>query len=115
TTNNTQKPKTSISPLFLNMTAKEKKKISKQPSYEEFLQLCKDADNLIQDLLKGPSRLQGKRPSNLKSAAIWYLARQRKLNVTLNDLYHIYKSYQEALIEIHKIIKKEASQQQTQE
>jgi len=79
--------------------------------FEEFLKLCKDADQLITNLLKGPSKLQGRRPKNLKAAAVWYLAKRRGLNVTLNHLYQIYGVYQPRLIEIHKIIEKEAAQQ----
>jgi hypothetical protein len=94
------------------MTAKELNKISKPIIYNEFLQLCKDADNLILKLLEAHSKLQGRRPKNLKAAAIWHLARQRQLYVTSNHLYQIYGIYQPMLIEIRKIIEKEAAQQQ---
>jgi hypothetical protein len=95
------------------MTTKDLNKISKPITYNEFLQLCKDADNLIIKLLKSHSHLQGRRPKNLKAAAIWYLARKRQLYVTSNHLYQIYGIYQPMLIEIRKIIDKEAVQQQT--
>ena len=81
--------------------------------FKEFLQLCKDADQLITSLLKGPSRLQGRRPKNLKAAAIWYLARKRGLRVTFNHFYQIYGVYQPRLIEIHKIVEKEAAKTPT--
>lgn len=83
-----------------------------KPTFEEFLQLCKDADELILKLLKARSKLQGRRPKTIKAAAIYHLARQKGLNITLNDLYHIYGVYQPRVIEVHKIIDKEASQQQ---
>lgn len=93
------------------MTAKELNTISKQPTYKEFLQLCKKADQLINNILKGPSRLQGRRPKTIKAAAIWHLAKQKDIDITMNHLYIIYGVYQPRLIEVHKIIEKEAKRQ----
>jgi len=69
--------------------------------FEEFLDLCRDADRLL-DSLK--PRLQGRAPRNLKPAAIHLLARKRGQNVTMHHLYTIYGIRQARLIEIKKLI-----------
>jgi hypothetical protein len=79
-----------------------------KPTYKEFLQLCKDADELIRELPKGPSKLQSKHRNTIKAAAVWHLAQQRGLHITSNDIFHIYGIYQPKLIEIRKLINKEA-------
>ncbi len=71
----------------------------------EFLSLCKEADDLIKDLLARSTRLQGRRPKTLKAAAVHYLARKKGLHITLNDIYHIYGCYQPRIIEVKKIIR----------
>jgi len=52
--------------------------------FEEFLQLCRDADGLL-DSLKHDPRLQGRTRRNLKPAAIHYLARKKGYHITLQD------------------------------
>ena len=96
------------------MTTKELKEISKPITYNEFLQLCKEADTLILKLLEAHSKLQGRRPKTLKAAAVWHLARQKGLHVTLNHIYVIYGIYQPNLIEVRRIIEKEATEHKTQ-
>ncbi|MBA7629040.1 hypothetical protein ES703_36537 [subsurface metagenome] len=73
--------------------------------FEEFLNLCRDADKLL-DSLKHEPRLQGRAPRNLKPAAIHYLAQKRGQNVTQNHLYIIYGIRQPRLIEIKKLLKR---------
>jgi len=71
--------------------------------FEEFLDLCRDADRLL-DSLKHNPRLQGRTPRNLKPAAIHYLAQKRGQNVTMHHLYTIYGIRQPRLIEIKKLL-----------
>ena len=80
----------------------------KAVSFQEFLQLCKDADQLLTRILEEPSRLQGRHPMNLKAAAVWLLARQKGLHITMHHLYLIYGSQQQPLMKIHKLIEKAA-------
>jgi len=81
---------------------------------EQFLTLCRDADDLLTSL-KHNSKLQGKKPRNLRAAAIHYLARKRGIPVTLHQLYIIYGCIQRTLIQLEKIIKEEAEKQKVQE
>lgn len=62
----------------------------KEPTFDEFLQLCREAKNLIEDLKRKHLELQGKKPSKLKAAAIHILAKEKGLNLTWNRLYIIY-------------------------
>ena len=73
--------------------------------FEEFLNLCRDADKLLDSLKHDPPRLQGRAPRNLKPAAIHYLAQKRGQNVTMHHLYTIYGIRQARLIEIKKLLK----------
>ena len=73
--------------------------------FEEFLDLCRDADKLL-DSLKHNPRLQGRAPRNLKPAAIHLLAQKNGQHVTLNHLYIIYGIGQARLIEIKKLLKR---------
>ena len=77
-------------------------------TFSEFVNLCKDADQLISDLLKGSTELQRKHPINLKAAAVWYLARKRGLHVTAYHIFQIYGVYQPGLRSLRKLIEKEA-------
>jgi transcription initiation factor TFIIIB Brf1 subunit/transcription initiation factor TFIIB len=81
-------------------------------SFQEFLQLRKDADTLVRELVEKDLSLQGKKPSNLRAAAIWYLARARGFNLTQHPLYSIYGSRQLTLIEQRKLIEKAAAKSQ---
>lgn len=72
--------------------------------FEEFVDLCADADTLIKVVKKKTWKLQGRRPSNVKAAAIHHLARQKGLPITLNKLYSVYGCMQKTIIEIEKII-----------
>jgi len=72
--------------------------------FEEFLNLCRDADNLLASLKHNP-RIQGRTPRNLKPAAIHYLAQKRGQKITLNQLHIIYGITQPRLAEIKKLIK----------
>jgi len=72
--------------------------------FEEFLNLCRDADNLL-DSLKHNPRIQGRAPRNLKPAAIHYLAQKRRQKITLNHLYIIYGITQPRITEIKKLLK----------
>ena len=72
--------------------------------FEEFLNLCRDADKLL-DSLKHKPRLRGRARRHLKPAAIHYLARKRGQNVTLNHLYIIFGIRQPKIIEIKKLLR----------
>lgn len=72
--------------------------------FEEFLNLCKDANKLL-DSLKHKPRLQGRMRKNLKAAAIHYLAQKQGQKITQNQLYLIYDIYQPRLIAIKKLLK----------
>jgi len=81
--------------------------------FEEFLDLCRDADKLLDSLKNEPRlqgraprnlRLQGRAPRNLKPAAIHLLARERGQHVTMPHLYVIYGIDQARLIEIKKLL-----------
>jgi len=76
--------------------------------FQEFVELCRDADTLIRELknknLTGLG-LQGRKPINLKASAIHYLAKKRRLKVTLNDLYQIYGKQNPSIIHIKKAIR----------
>lgn len=77
----------------------------KELTFREFVQLCKDADHLLDDLTPGAPQLQRKQPNNLKAAAIHYLARKRRLHITICNLYQIYGIPQPALNRIKHLIK----------
>ena len=83
----------------------EKKRVCMKMLYSEFLSLCKEADNLIRELLVKSPRLHGRRPNTLKAAAVHYLARKKGLHITLNNIYHVYGCYQSTTIEVEKIIR----------
>lgn len=86
--------------------------VDKKPiSFQEFVQLCKDADNLVRDLVEKDRSLQGKKPSTLRATAVWYLARARGFNLTLHHMYSIYGSRQLTLIEQRKLIEKAVARQ----
>lgn len=72
--------------------------------FEQFLTLCRDADDLLTSL-KHNAKLQGKKPRSLKATAVHYLARKRGIPVTLHHLYLIYGCIQRAIIRLEKIIK----------
>jgi hypothetical protein len=79
--------------------------------FEQFLKLCIDANELLTSLKHSP-KLQGKKPTSLKAAAVHYLARKRGIPVTLHDLYLIYGCMQQTIIPLERIIKEEAEKQQ---
>jgi hypothetical protein len=81
-------------------------------SFQKFVQLCKDADALLRDLVEKDLSLQGKKPSNLRAAATWYLARARGFNLTLYHMYLIYGSYQQTLIPLCKLVEKAVAKSQ---
>lgn len=71
----------------------------------EFSSLCREADDLIRELFVKSTKLHGKRPNTLKAAAVHYLARKKRLNITLNNLYLIYGCYQQTIINVEKTIR----------
>jgi transcription initiation factor TFIIIB Brf1 subunit/transcription initiation factor TFIIB len=63
-----------------------------EPTFEQFVHLCLDADDMLRRLRRskfGP-QLQGKKPSGLKAAITWLLAQQKKLHVTQHHLSLIF-------------------------
>jgi len=77
----------------------------RQPTFQEYIRLCKEADALIRDLLVKSTKLQGRRPKTLKAAAVHYLAGKKRLHVTLNDIFHIYGCYTDTIIRVEKIVR----------
>jgi len=71
----------------------------------EFVSLCKEADNLIRELLAKSTKLHGRRPNTLKAATMHYLAIKKGLHLTLNNLYHIYGCHQPTIIGVEKIVR----------
>lgn len=80
----------------------------------EFLSLCSEADNLINELAKSP-KLHGKRQKTLKASTLHYLARKKGLNITLNNLYQIYGCHQATIINAEKIIRDLENEKKIQE
>jgi hypothetical protein len=76
----------------------------KDPTFEDFLQICKEADKLLVKITKFPEA-QGKKPSNLKVALIHYLAEKRGIKITLNNLHLIFGKPYFSIIKQKKIIK----------
>jgi hypothetical protein len=76
----------------------------KNPTFEDFMQICKEADKLLAQITKFPEA-QGKKPSNLKAALIHYLAWKKGINVTLHHLYLIYGKPNFSITKNEKIIK----------
>lgn len=72
--------------------------------FEEFVELCAEADDLIKVVKRQTRALQGRSPTSVKAAAVHYLARQKGLPVTLQKLYLVYGCVQKTIIEIEKII-----------
>jgi hypothetical protein len=54
-----------------------KRSPGRDPTFEDFLQICREADNLLAQIRKSP-KAQGKKPINLKTALIHYLRRRRE-------------------------------------
>lgn len=71
---------------------------------KEFVELCAEADDLIKVVKKQTRALQGKSPTSVKAAAVYYLARQKGLPVTLQKLYLVYGCVQKTIIDMEKII-----------
>lgn len=55
----------------------------RQPTFQEYIRLCRDADTMIKKLFAEAPKLQSRKPKTLKAAAIHYLARKKGLNITL--------------------------------
>jgi len=76
----------------------------KDPTFEDSLQICKEADSLLTQIRKFP-KAQGRRPSNLKVALIHHLAWKKGINITLNHLYLIYGKHNFSITNSKKIIR----------
>jgi hypothetical protein len=76
----------------------------KDPTFEDFLQICREADSLLVHVRKSP-KAQGRKPSNLKIALIHYLAEKKGINITFHHLYLIFGKTNPFLIEQKRIIK----------
>jgi hypothetical protein len=82
----------------------EMKKTRKDPTFEDFLQICREADDLLAQIRKFPE-VQGRKPSNLKIALIHHLAEKKGLNITLHHLYLIFGKPNFSITEHKRIIK----------
>jgi hypothetical protein len=72
--------------------------------FEDFLQICGEADSLLAQIRKFPE-VQGRRPSILKAALIHYLAVKKGINITLHHLYLIFGKPNFSITKSEKIIK----------
>jgi len=66
-----------------------KRNPGKDPTFEDFLQICREADNLLAQIRKNP-KAQTKKLINLKAALIHHLAKKKGINITLNHIYQIF-------------------------
>jgi hypothetical protein len=80
-----------------------KKNPRKDPTFEDFLSICKEADRLLTQIRKFPEA-QGRKPSNLRAALIHHIAGKRGINITLNNLYLIYGKTNLSIIKQKKLI-----------
>ena len=80
-----------------------------EPTFYEFVELCRDADKLLEPLLSEPSELKGKQPKNLKAAAVYYLARKRGLHITMHVLHLVYGVTPSSLMKLRRVIEKEVA------
>lgn len=76
----------------------------KDPTFEDFLQICREADDLLAQIRKSP-KAQGRKPINLKTALIHYLAEKKGINITLNHLYLIFGKPNYIIADNKRIIK----------
>jgi hypothetical protein len=74
-------------------------------AFDDFIRLCRDADDLISEVNSKSSTFKHLKPTSKKAAAIHYLAIKRKLPIRLNDLYLIYGSTQQTIIGTKRLIK----------
>jgi hypothetical protein len=81
-----------------------KRNPGKDPTFEDFLQICREADNLLAQVRKSP-KAQGRKPINLKAALIHYLAEKKGINITLNHLYQIFGKPNYIIEENKRVIK----------
>jgi len=77
---------------------------TKEPTWEDFLEICKEADLLLQQLRKFP-KAQGRKPNNIRTALIHYLAQKKGINITLHHLFLIYGRSQTSIIDNKKVIR----------
>jgi hypothetical protein len=76
----------------------------KDPTFKDFLEICKEADSLLTQIRKFPEA-QGKKPSNLKVALIHYLSERKGIKITLHQLYLIFGKPNFSITKQKKIIK----------
>lgn len=81
-----------------------KKNPRKDPTFEDFLGICREADDLLVQIRKFPEA-QGRKPSNLKVALIHYLAGKMGINITFHHLYLIFGKPNASIVEHKRIIK----------
>jgi hypothetical protein len=81
-----------------------KRNPGKDPTFEDFLQICREADDLSARIRKSP-KAQGRKPINLKAALIHYLAEKKGINITLNHLYQIFGKPNYIIEENKRVIK----------
>jgi len=81
-----------------------KRNPGKDATFEDFLQICREADDLLAQIRKSP-KAQGRKPINLKTALIHYLAKKKGINITLNHLYQIFGKPNYIIEENKKITK----------
>ena len=76
-------------------------------SFFDFVELCKDAERFLEEIKHKDSngKLKRIKPRTLKASAIRYLARKRRITITLCELYQIYRVVHHAMIRTEKIFK----------
>jgi hypothetical protein len=83
---------------------RSKRNPGKDPTFEDFLIICREADDLLAQIRKNP-KAQSKKPINLKVALIHYLAEKKGINITLSHLYQIFGKPNYIIEENKRVIK----------
>jgi hypothetical protein len=70
---------------------RSKRSPGRDPTFEDFPQICREADNLLAQIRKNP-KAQSKKLINLKAALIHHLAKKKGINITLNHIPNLRKT-----------------------
>lgn len=72
--------------------------------YNTFIKLCHEIDGVLRDADLQPIRGRLPELGTRRAAALYYLARKKRLPVTLNDLYCIYGRMNSPILTCYKRI-----------
>lgn len=74
--------------------------------YDQLIQAGRDAHAVLELAKKADTRISRRHEKTQRAAAIWYLSKRRKLEITLHDLYALYYVTPRAVITVSKQIQK---------